>query len=220
MRINTVKKAQKDQGICRRGDCKTIIKVGDSYRWVKSRYGPKLVFCMKHVPRPSEMTSSDKLATIYGAQEDIADALAAFMDSDREGLLESFDSLISSIEEAVGNVEETAQEYESISDNMEEYFPGSPRVDEIREKAELAQSFADALDSAKGDIEDKRGEIEEANDIEEPDDVEELGDIEGDSDIEEDANPYQEKETWEEIIDRIRDEIENTVNDALDEMTL
>ena len=136
MRVNVVDHARKEQGMCMHTGCNTKIGVNDPYKWIKARYGPRRVFCGLHFPRPSEMTSSDKLSVIYGAREDIEDTLGVFMSADNDSLLTSFDDLVNALESGSGSVNESADEYEMSADNIEQYFSNSPKVDEIREKAE------------------------------------------------------------------------------------
>lgn len=170
MRITTVNHAQKAQ-TCRR--CGTTIKpsrdvkqdvlnkrtgktkkkvvrvLGDSYRWIKFNRGSKIVRCMDNACRfrPSDMTTSDKLSTLYGAQETAEDAIDAW-DGD-EG---SIDDLKTALEDLATSVEEVAEGYTESADNMENVFTGgSPTIDDCREKAEGLESWKDEIEGVDFD---------------------------------------------------------------------
>ena len=138
---------------CRR--CGHEIQPGEPYKWFKARYRPPVYYCQAHNPRPSELTTSDKLATLYGAQEGVEDDLQAFSD----GKI-TIEDLTSSLESAADEVGGVADEYEESASNMEEYFPSSAQVDEIREKGEAATEFAEALREAARAIETLAAEQE------------------------------------------------------------
>lgn len=72
--ITHVKSARKAQGQCR---CGKNINKGDEYYWHKNRYGPKVVRCPDCPFRRSETVSSDKLSTLYAAQEALQDSITA-----------------------------------------------------------------------------------------------------------------------------------------------
>ncbi len=168
MRTNTVKVARKAPGECARAGCIKQIQKGDSYYWVKGRFGPKRVFCAVHPPRASERTSSDKLSQLYaaqeGAEEDIAKA------SSHEDITEILGSV-------AAEAEDVAQQYNESADNVDEHFPGSSQVDEIRENAEACETWQQALDNAAQQIDDldpdededeetrAEGMLEAANDL-------------------------------------------------------
>lgn len=167
-RIYHVKKARKDQG---RSDYSgEPIPAGSAYKWWKPRYGGKRKrLATEPNWRPSEMTSSDKLALLYGAQENVEDAVEEFqksvtlVDADddsatREAALEESNAALDTLREAMREASEQATEaadgYNESADAQEEYFSGSSQIDEIREKAEAAQSFAEALETAADDLEE------------------------------------------------------------------
>jgi hypothetical protein len=146
-RVNSVKKARKSAGKCDK--CGKDIKKGDPYKWWKFRYGGKHKRCAKcPYPRASELTQSDKLSRLYGAGENIQDAISAF-----EGDYD-VESLRSTLEEAANDVREVGEEYQESASNMEEYFQGSSQVDELNEKGENCESKADEIESAAGDLEE------------------------------------------------------------------
>jgi hypothetical protein len=154
MRIYHVKKSRKDQGQC--GKCRDPLPAGSAYRWIKARYGPKKRRCMKATCRfrPSDMTSSDNLADIYLAQEDAQDELARVRgeldETDVELVNNLMTDLAGTLEESAQSARDVGERYEDGAQAQEEYFYGSYQIDEIREKSEAAEQYADELDEAHG----------------------------------------------------------------------
>lgn len=139
-RVHHVKKARKDN---------PVAKKGESYYWWKNRYGPKRY--SKTYPRQSQLTSSDKLARIYEAVEDIQDVLDgvgnfAFDKS-------YVDSMIDALREAADSVTEVGEEYQESADAIRDYFVESETADEIEEKVSSCEYFVAALEEAINDIE-------------------------------------------------------------------
>lgn len=147
MRINTVKKAQKAQGSCDK--CGKAINIGDSYRWFKHRRGGRHVRCAAcPMWRSSELTQSSQLATIYGAQESAYDEMASW---DRETL----DDAKSILTNCAENVREAGEEYRTSASSIEDGFGHSTYVsDELNEKGDSVDSWADEMDSALDGIEE------------------------------------------------------------------
>ena len=135
MRINTVKKARKDQGTC--SGCGKEIKRGDSYTWIKFRYGGKTKKCGSCIFKASDMTSSDKLSRIYAAQENAVEAIEDLDVSD------NIEDISSVLEELASEVREVAQEYQESADNIRESFTESSTADECEEKAQVIEDWAD-----------------------------------------------------------------------------
>ena len=104
--------------------------------------------CKNCRPRPSELTTSDKLARLYAQQEDIDDVLKTVSPT-----LEFLNKLLETLDFAIGEVEEVEEEYSISADNMEEYFPGSYQVDEIRDKADACAEWRDELENVKDEVE-------------------------------------------------------------------
>lgn len=163
MRIHIVRKSRKDQGRCSK--CGTPLPVGSAYRWIKFRYGPKRVRCMRNDCRfrGSDLTTSDKMSDLYSAQEQAEDALGELRnnlpDMEPEGIAADLDGLAETISESMDLVEGAADGYEESAANVDEYFPGSYQVDEITEKSENARQYYDELDYARGQAEDAAQEI-------------------------------------------------------------
>lgn len=134
-----INRARTSPGSCAR--CGTEILKGDSYKWFKFRWGSKIIFCEAHYPRLSEMTTSDKLARLYAAQEEIEGAM-----SDRE-------SIITALEDAISTAEEVGSEYESSLENMPEGLQQSATGEAIQEKIDACSAWATELETCKDEIE-------------------------------------------------------------------
>ncbi len=146
-RVNRVKSARKEWKC---GRCGTAIEVGQPYMWAKTRYGPKMVRCPDHPFRPSELVSSDKLARIFGAQEQAEDAIGTFRvtvaaDSEPETVYQELQDLADELDGAGNEAEEVGNDYQESADNLDEYFPGSEQVDEIEEKASNCEEYSSQL---------------------------------------------------------------------------
>jgi hypothetical protein len=137
-RINTVKKARKAQGSC--GKCGKAIKPGDAYKWIKGRFGPRKVRCESCAFRASDLTSSDKLARVYDAQEDAQEAIGEWDGQDAQDLK-------SILETAAEEIREAAQEYQESADAIMEHFPsGNATSEECEEKAQELEGWADTIE--------------------------------------------------------------------------
>lgn len=133
--------------------CGGEIKVGHPYKHVSPRSGPfggrKRVRCQQCPSwRPSELTGSEALRTLYAAQEAAEDALNNWDRDDPEGLKEILTALADGVREA-GEI------YNESADNMEDGFGHETSIsEELREKGEHLDGQADEIESAADDIED------------------------------------------------------------------
>jgi hypothetical protein len=183
-RTHIVKKAQKDQGRCQSPTCShesREIKIGDSYkhfsiRAYKGGRGTKKVYHVDcHVPQ-SHRTTSAQLGMIYDAQETAQAELVAL---DNTATPDDFQAIA---EAAAQGIREAGEMYVESADNMESGFGTATSIsDEIREKGEGCESWADEIESAGQDIEEfdedlARGEAEEENDAEDFDEESERED--------------------------------------------
>lgn len=150
-RINTVTKARKDQGICR--GCGKEIKVGDSYQWIEFRFGGRTVKCSACRFRGSELTQS-KMSGVYAAQEAMDDSLATF-----EKATDSvdLDDIKADMEGNIDSIREVAQEYKDAADGMSQVSSNSI-ADELTEKGDSLDSWADDLEVVMSDLEEFEGE--------------------------------------------------------------
>ncbi len=149
-KVNSVEKCRVSPGSC--GKCSVEINVGDPYRWIKSRFGPKKIRCAKVecAFRSSDLTSSDKLSRVYAARESAEDVAGNF-DSSAEDASDVGDALKACAEEA----REVAEEYRESAENIRGAFSESPKADECDEKADELESWADDLDSKADELPDK-----------------------------------------------------------------
>jgi len=141
MRINSVKKSRDDQGRC--GKCSEALPAGSAYRWIKGRYGPRKVRCMKPECsfRPSEMTES-KMADVYGAQESVEDFMIEWSPGAGVGDVQS---ACSDAAEAIRSV---AEEYREAAEAM------GGAGSEMEDKASELESWSDDVENAANDFED------------------------------------------------------------------
>jgi hypothetical protein len=168
-RTHYVKKAQKDQGSCMSPDCtheSREITVGMPYkhfsiRAYKGGRGTKKVYHSDCRVPQSHTTTSAQLGTIYDAQETASKLLSQFASDG------SVDDLRSIAQDAAQGIREAGEMYTESADNMESGFGTSTYIsDEIREKGDGCESWADEIESAADDIEDfdedaARGEAED-----------------------------------------------------------
>jgi len=143
------------------GKCGATIHKGEEYYRIFQRFRKPIIRCKKCRPRPSELTTSDKLSRLYGASEDVEDKL-----KEAEPTKEFLQELLETLEFAISEAEEVGEEYNESADNMEEYFPNAPQVDEMRERAEYCEEWRDELESAKDEVEALIDEWEEVSEEE------------------------------------------------------
>ncbi len=211
-RIHKIDKSRVEHKCSR---CGVTIKKGEPYFYAEPRYGGRVIGCILHRPRPSQLTSSDKLATLYGTQEALEDIINPDHD-DREQIETYLNDLDSQLETSAEEVRDVGEQYEESASNMEEYFTsGSSQIDEIREKSEACESWADDLEDAKSGVEDLINELENLAEVEEPQDdpavFETKEDYEG---ALTDYNSYMDE------LDRIATDAEERLSDALGNFSL
>lgn len=146
--------------------CGKDIEIGTPYKHVSPKSGPyggrqrnRHAACPGW--KPSELTSSQHLSTIYAAQEAAEEALSAWGDEDgHEALQEIITTLAEGFREA-------SESYGESADNIEEGFGHETSMSaELREKAEALESSADEVEQAADDIDefDEDAAREEAED--------------------------------------------------------
>lgn len=152
MRIHRIVKARKD-AIAECEICRKMIVKGEPYKTIRPRYGAQryrhegTVNDMAHPDwRPSEMTSSDKLSTLYAAQESITDAL--------ENWTEAGD-LADALNLAADQAQEAADGYQEAADADDK---GGAISQTNQEKADAVTEWVDALQSAALEIESSEPE--------------------------------------------------------------
>ncbi len=135
------------------GRCSKTIEVGDSYYWWAHRLGASSQRhnrCEEHRPRPSEMQMSPYRAQAYAASESIDDA--------------EIEDLPAALTDAAESVrEDVAEALRESAQNIEEGF-GHPtsQSEELEERAEAFETWADELEQAASEVE---SEIEELADL-------------------------------------------------------
>lgn len=161
-RITVVKKSRKE---VRCGKCGTDLLKGSTYRHWAFRYGGKRVRCMEVAcnPRPSDLTGNDKLQRVYGAREEIEDALQVFRDK------MNVEELTSAIESALDAVDEVKDEYQEAADNIRSSFSESETADQCEEKANNLEEAADDIRTAIEDLLPFEKEKEDDEDLIEDD---------------------------------------------------
>lgn len=148
-RVNHVKKARKDNPVCKRGE---------SYFWWKFRYGGKRYSLTR--PRPSQLTQS----AYYGAVRSLIERI----EDSSIGDFEEFESLADEVKDELQTI---GQECQDGLDNMPDSLQYSPT-------GELLQERIDACENAESEIEcieefDFEEEEFDAEDCETEEEVEE-----------------------------------------------
>jgi len=140
-RINTVKKARKDQGACSK--CGKQIVVGSPYQWIAFRHGGRRVICDGCTFRASDLTQS-KMSGVYAAQESAVESIGSWDGEDVEELRD----ILQACAEAI---REVAQEYQDSADAIHDSFCESATADECEEKAQELESWADMIEGTEFD---------------------------------------------------------------------
>jgi len=156
-KLNTVKKARKDQGEC--GRCKSPIAAGDAYLWWTTGFRSKAKSkrCEACGPPPlSDRESNYKRAAILAASEDFHGTIIDCLD--REAIVCALESLAEALQEAASMFEESA-------DSIEEGFGHeTSQSEEQREHAAAVESAAEDVESAASELDEEPEEGESAED--------------------------------------------------------
>lgn len=188
---------------CRHG-CE--IHKGERYYRAKKKFQKPRFGCLQHPFKGSELATSGKVASLLGIKEDLAGL--SFNE-------ENVESIADSLDDAASRAREVGEEYEESANNMEEYFPSSSQVDDIREKAENCESWADALENAAGEVRDLVGEIQELKTKKDKLQEQEHNMVQAGEDTEKIGNQINDLETQ---IQAKLDEVSDKVSEASDEM--
>lgn len=152
-KVTHVKRARKDNAVA---------KAGESYYWWKFRYGGKH-FSLTY-PKQSQLTQSPYLSVIYDCQEswqeisDPGDIVAA--DWDQGYCVTWLGEIADSMEGIKDQLFELVDQYEESATNMEEYFSGSERVDQLRECGQECEQTCDEIDTMIDEFRSTADEIE------------------------------------------------------------
>jgi hypothetical protein len=124
-RVTHVKRAQKDNPVC---------KAGEPYYWWKFRYGGKRYSLTP--PRPSQLTQSAYYGTVRGLIEQISDYNAE-EPSDLESLRD----------EVAGEIRQAGEECNDSKENMPEGLQEGDTGQMLEERYNECESAADELES-------------------------------------------------------------------------
>lgn len=152
-RVTFVKKARKDNSVCKRGE---------SYYWWKFRYGGKRYSLT--APRPSQLTQSPYYSTIRSASESVSDW---FAENHETTEVDDFRN------EIVAVVEDAADECQESLDNMPESLQQGPTGELLQERIEVCEAAASDLGGIDCDFETS---IDEEDDPDEEESADELED--------------------------------------------
>jgi hypothetical protein len=139
MRITTVAKSRKPAGTC--GSCGDELGVGSSYRWIKSRFGPRQVRCMKPecAFKPWETITNEKTSALVMAQCTVGDSIAS---------AESLDDIKSALSDFADAVREVKDMYEESAENIRSGFDHDTyQSEEFDSNAQELDAFADDCES-------------------------------------------------------------------------
>lgn len=132
------------------------VEKGDSYYWWKFRYGGKR--CSKTRPKPSQLTQSEFLSSLYSIQENIE----GYSVSSKEEMEE----FASALEDAASEIQQLGEDCSGKADNMENAFPnGNPTIELLRERAEACDRISDELSTASSEAESKANDGGEEKDF-------------------------------------------------------
>lgn len=164
-RVNYVKKARKDNPVCKRGE---------SYFWWKFRYGGKRFSLTR--PRPSQLTQSAYYGTLRGMVEGIEDYEVS-----------DFDDFETLKDDITSQLDDLRSETQDSLDNMPESLQYSPT-------GELLQERIDALENAEYDMDVDEFEFDEEDFTREPFDDDEEFDSDEDRDTAEADHEHEQDE--------------------------
>jgi hypothetical protein len=117
------------------------VKKGETYYWWEFRYGGKHM--SKTPPRPSQLTQS-KMSGAYAASESAQDTIAS---------ADSIDDIAEALRDAANSIREVAEEYEEAANAEGANGNRIPQADEMEEKAQGLNDWADQLESDADDVE-------------------------------------------------------------------
>jgi hypothetical protein len=156
-RVHFVKKARKTKR--RYG-----IKKGKPYYWWRRRRpGAKCGYTCYSVtpPKPSQLTGSEFLSTVYGIQEGLEE-----MAVDSKEAAEEFAQALRDAAEELRNL---GSEQEEKAGNMPESLQESPTAELLRERATACEDMADKLETAAGEVDEHTADWQDPDESEDED---------------------------------------------------
>lgn len=172
-------------------DDKVIVKKGETYYWWKFRYGGKTI--SKTYPKPSQLTQSEFLSTIYDIQDRISECQNC----------SSPDELLNFVDEIKNDLENLKSETEDKLSNMPEQLQYAPTGELLQERIDMLDLAISELDSI--DL-----------DYEEPDEEELKSELESDVDGWDDMG---DDEKTQHIEDRLGELEREWIEEKFDEIT-
>lgn len=152
-RVHQVKKARKDNPVCKRGE---------SYYWWKFRNGGKH-FSLTY-PKQSQLTQSPYLSVIYECADQwsgLDDPCLIEADQwDQAYIATWLGQIADSMEGIAEQLRELVDQYEESATNMEEYFSGAERVDQLRDCGMECEATCDEIDNTVDEFRSTADEIE------------------------------------------------------------
>ena len=152
-RVNRVSKARKAQGSC---SCGSTIGVGDSYKWIKFRYGGRRVKCSKCEFKRSELTRSAYLSQGYDLEDRFA-SIAVSFERCGDGSLD-FSDMQSDMGDVASEFGALGEEQEESRDAMPESLQCGDVGTMLEERSSACLSLQEEIESAAGSLD----EIEES----------------------------------------------------------
>lgn len=141
----TVKKSRKEH-TCH--ICNDRIPVGEPYGYIAHKFAPKIIRCKKHPhPRPSELALGAKMQQLLAIGEGLSDDYERF-----KGGSMTVQDFGGCVESAVNDLESLCDEYDESISNIEEYFPDSPRAEEMQERRDEIEEWKENLQSCADDL--------------------------------------------------------------------
>ncbi len=139
-RVNFVKKARKDNPVC---------KAGESYYWWKFRFGGKH-FALKP-PRASQLTQSEFLGIVYTAKESMEDFTLGDETKTIEDAKSDFES---AIEEWVSEIQSAGEVAQDGHDAMPEGLQQGDVGQMLEERVSSIEEWVSELEGVNLDSED------------------------------------------------------------------
>lgn len=142
-KVHHVKKALKDNRVC---------KKGESYYWWKVKTGPAsgIRRMSKTYPKSSQLTTSEFLGSVYSLQEEMADAK-----------FDTIEDLQAAVEDWVSQIEEIRDNCQEKFDNMPEGLQQGETGQLLEERVSLMDDWANNLQGVDLEPENDKTDVQE-----------------------------------------------------------
>lgn len=204
--VNTGRAHKRPQPTCDK--CREVIEPGTQrYTW-SFRYGGTY---NRHEacghPRPSELTQG-AVGTLYAAQESVQDAM-----SFDGSTVDDFDSWKSDVAQALNDAAEAAREQGGEYQTAADAFGGAG---ENQERYEACESWAEALETAAGEVEGIEVDLSDVPGEDEDAEADKAEDADPDDSTDDDERDSR----LAEAIDSARQEVDSLADDAVSSLEL